>query len=231
MANHEYPLLPCQTGLWIPALSDSRTQLVSLPSHSMAGSQGAVLHPSLFPQQGSGVAAVAGLGVWHHQGLTLSEWNYFFKSKHCKAVEPRVFHSWPCTGLGSLALGSCLERTDPCSLVACSAQCCTGLAVGCSSRGPLCGAMQCQQGWHRFMSCFLLKLYHFYLHQLMETLTSCLVTRSRLPPGTSSCSVLRTTALSHSRPLQMSALMGQGTLEGWGCTHFWGRDHRTEIKW
>lgn len=36
MANHEYPLLPCQTGLWIPALSDSRTQLVGfrLPLHT-----------------------------------------------------------------------------------------------------------------------------------------------------------------------------------------------------
>lgn len=170
----------------------------------MPGPWVAVLRPFLSPQQGSGVAAVAGLGVWLHQGLMLSELNYFFKSKHCKAVEPGVFHSWPCAGAGSLALGSCLERTDPCPLVSCSAQGCTGLAMGYwwpqirASRGPLCGAKLCQQGWHRFTSCFLLEFYHFNLQLLMETLTSCLVTRPRLPPGTSSCCVLRTTAVSPS---------------------------------
>lgn len=32
----------------------------------------------------------------------------------------------------------------------------------CQQRS-LCGALQCQQGWHRCVSCFLLKLYHFNL--------------------------------------------------------------------
>lgn len=71
------------------------------------GPTGAVLHPSPFPQQGSGVAAVVGLGMWASQGLLLSELNYFFRSKHCKAVEPRVFHSCPLhgPGVGSLSSG------------------------------------------------------------------------------------------------------------------------------
>lgn len=72
---------------------------------------------------------MAGLGVWHHQGLTLSELNYFFKSKHCKAVERRVFHSWPRAGYRAGVPGSGLlpGKDRPLS---CSAQSCTGLAVG-----------------------------------------------------------------------------------------------------
>lgn len=67
---------------------------------------GAVLHPSLF-QSGSGVVTMVGLGVWASRGLLLSELNYFFRSKHCKAVEPRVVHTCPLhgPGLGSPSSG------------------------------------------------------------------------------------------------------------------------------
>lgn len=96
------PLLPCQ-----PGLCGSLLSVTAGLSWWASGSPFSTHHArptgccslSLpVPQQGSAVAAVAGLGVWHHQGLMLSELNYFFKSKHCKAVEPRVFHSWPCAG-------------------------------------------------------------------------------------------------------------------------------------
>lgn len=148
------------------------------------------------------MAAVAGLGVWHHQGLTLSELNYFFKSKHCKAVEPRVFHSWPCAGSRAGVPGK--DRPLSSGVLLCPESCRPdhGLAVApglCQQRSSV---------WCHAVPAGLAQICELFppqalsllssVQQLMETLTSCLVIQPRLPPGNSSFCVLRTTALSPS---------------------------------
>lgn len=138
--------------------------------------------------------------MWHHQGLMLSELNYFFKSKHCKAVEPCVFHSWPCAGYRARVPGSgVLPGKD--SPLSSGVLLCPGLhrpGCGlCQQRSSVwCHAVPARLA--QVCELFPPQLYHFYLQQLMETVTSCLVTCSRFPPGTASCCGLRTAALSPS---------------------------------
>lgn len=163
-----------------------------------------LLCPPHSPSRGSGVAAVAGPGVWHHQGLALSELNYFFKSKHCKAVEPRVFHSWPCAGSRA---GVPVSKGQS-SVLWCLARPRAARVWLWAHSGPRPVPAEVPSAWCHAVPAGLAQLCELFppqalsllssVQQLTETLTSCLVTRPHLPPGTSSCCVLRTTALSPS---------------------------------
>lgn len=163
---------------------------------------------------------MGGLAVWHHQGLMLSELNYFFKSKHCKAVEPCVFHSWPRAGYRAGVPGSeVLPGKD--SPLSSGVLLCPGL------RRPGCGLCQQRSSvWCHAVPARLAQVCELFPPQPLSLLSSATDgncdelpgTCSRLPPGTASCCVLRTTALSPSWPFPISAPMGPGAL-GWLGMH------------